>query len=31
MVACQICDLYHPPEIHLSLITPFDDSEPEEG
>jgi hypothetical protein len=31
MVACETCGSYHPPEIHLAAITPFDPSEPEEA
>jgi hypothetical protein len=31
MVACDVCGDYHPPEIHLAAITPFDAIEPEEA
>jgi hypothetical protein len=31
MVACDGCGDYHPPEIHLAAITPFDAIEPEEA
>ncbi len=31
LIACEACGDYHPPEIHLSSITPFDPSEPEEA
>lgn len=31
MVACEICDSYHPPEIHLATFTAFDPAEPEEA
>jgi hypothetical protein len=31
MVACEMCGDYHPPEIHLAAITPFDAIEPEEA
>jgi len=30
-VACEACGDYHPPEIHLRPVTPFDPSEPEEA
>jgi hypothetical protein len=30
-VACEACGDYHPPEIHLRPMTPFDPSEPEEA
>ena len=31
MVHCTFCGDYHPPEIHLSPVTLFDDSDPEEA
>lgn len=31
LVACEMCGDYHPPEIHLRPITPFDATEPEEA
>lgn len=31
MVACEICDSYHPPEIHIAPFTPYDPEEPEEA
>ena len=30
-VACELCGEYHPPEIHLRPLTPFNPSEPEEA
>ena len=30
MVACEICDSYHPPEIHLAPFTPCEPEEFEE-
>ena len=31
MVACEICDSYHPPEIHVASFTAYDPEEPEEA
>ena len=31
MVACEVCDSYHPPEIHLAPFTAYDPAEPEEA
>jgi len=31
LIACEACGDYHPPEIHLSPITPYDATEPEEA
>ena len=31
LVACELCGDYHPPDIHLQAITPYDASEPEEA
>jgi hypothetical protein len=31
LIACEACGDYHPPEIHLSPITPYDAAEPEEA
>ena len=31
LIACEICGSYHPPEIHVAPITPYDHSEPEEA
>ncbi len=30
-VHCSLCGDYHPPELHLSPITPFDPLDPEEA
>jgi len=31
LIACETCGDYHPPEMHLSRITPFDQIDPEEA
>ena len=31
MVACEICDSCHPPEIQVAPFTPYDPEEPEEA
>lgn len=31
LVCCELCGDYHPPEIHLAPVTPYDVSEPEEA
>ena len=31
LVACEACGDYHPPEIHLSPVTSYDATEPEEA
>ncbi len=30
-IACEACGDYHPPEIHLRPVTPFNPNEPEEA
>lgn len=30
-IACETCGDYHPPEMHLSPIVPFDQRDPEEA
>jgi len=30
LVRCSLCGDYHPPELHLQAITPFDPFDPEE-
>ena len=31
MIACELCGDYHPPELHLTRPTLFDDEEPAEA
>ncbi len=31
MIHCSLCGDYHPPELHLAPITPFDACDPEEA
>jgi hypothetical protein len=31
LVHCPLCGDYHPPELHIQSLTPFDPSEPEEA
>lgn len=31
LIACESCGDYHPPEMHLSPIVPFDQIDPEEA
>ena len=31
MVHCELCGDYHPPELHLTRFTAFDDEEPTEA
>jgi hypothetical protein len=31
IIACDLCGSYHPPEMHLQPITPFDPADPEEA
>ena len=31
LVCCELCSEYHPPEIHLAPVTPYDAFDPEEA
>jgi hypothetical protein len=31
IVCCELCGDYHPPDIHMQPITPYDGAEPEEA
>ncbi len=31
LVHCALCGDYHPPEMHLQTLTPFDPSDPEDA
>ena len=31
LVHCPLCGDYHPPEMHIQTLTPFDPSDPEDA